>query len=72
MASTSTRPTILVQLDTDPQPSVFEAVVAVDAGVDHLFRHGRVTPQTVRDLIYGCLFTRDEPHLHRTAVFIGG
>ncbi len=40
----ATKPKILIQLDTDPQPSVFDAVVAVDAGVDHLFRHGGVTP----------------------------
>ena len=36
-------PKILVCLDTDPQPSVFDGVVAVDAGVDQLFRHGGVT-----------------------------
>ena len=69
---TSTKPSILVQLDTDAQPSVFDAVVAIDAGVDHLFRHGGVTPETVRDLIYGCLFTRGPSDLHRTAVFVGG
>src|SRR5438309_7854554 len=68
----STKPTILVQLDTDPQPSVFDAVVAVDAGVDHLFRHGGVTPENVRDLVYGALFTRGQGDLHRTAIFVGG
>ena len=26
------KPKILIQLDTDPQPSVFDAIVAVDAG----------------------------------------
>jgi len=66
------KPSILVQLDTDPQPSVFDAVVAVDAGVDHLFRHGGVTPGNVRDLVYGALFTRGPADLHRTALFIGG
>lgn len=68
----SARPTILVQLDTDPQPSVFDAVVAVDAGVDHLLRHGGVKPEDVRDLVYGALFTRGPADLHRTALFIGG
>ncbi|MCA1684457.1 MAG: methylenetetrahydromethanopterin dehydrogenase [Planctomycetia bacterium] len=68
----TTKPTILVQLDTDPQPSVFDAVVAVDAGVDHLFRHGGVTPGNVRDLVYGTLFTRGPADLHRTALFVGG
>ena len=66
------KPTILVQLDTDPQPSVFDAVVAVDAGVNHLFRHSGVTPQNVRDLVYGVLFTRGQAELHRSALFIGG
>ena len=68
----STRPAILVQLDTDPQPSVFDAVVAVDSGVDHLLRHGGVTAGNGRDLVYGCLFTRGPADLHRSALFIGG
>lgn len=63
---------ILVQLDTDAQPSVFDAVVAVDAGVDHLFRHGNVQPESVRDLVYGAMFTRGLKDLCNTAVFVGG
>jgi hypothetical protein len=66
------KPTILVQLDTDAQPSVFDGVVAVDAGVDHLFRHGQVRPEAVRDLVYGALFTRGPADLKRTAFFVGG
>ncbi len=66
------KPSILIQLDTDPQPSVFDAVVAVDSGVDHLFRHGGITPENVRDLVYGTLFTRGPADLHRTALFVGG
>ena len=66
------KPKILIQLDTDPQPSVFDAVVAVDAGVDHLFRHGGVTPDAVRDLVHGALFTRGPAELHSTAIFVGG
>ena len=63
---------ILLCLDTDPQPSVFDGVVAVDAGVDQLFRHGSVTPEVVRDLVYGAMFTRGPADLKNTAVFIGG
>jgi hypothetical protein len=66
------KPKILIQLDTDPQPSVFDAVAAVDAGAEHLFRHGGVTPANVRDLVYGALFTRGPADLHATAIFIGG
>ena len=66
------KPTVLIQLDTDPQPSVFDAVVALDAGAEHLLRHGGVAPGAVRDLVYGALFTRGGDDLRRTAVFVGG
>ncbi|HEX4413807.1 MAG TPA: NAD(P)-dependent methylenetetrahydromethanopterin dehydrogenase [Lacipirellulaceae bacterium] len=63
---------ILICLDTDSQPSIFDGVVAVDAGVDHLFRHGGVTEDAIRDLVYGAMFTRGPADLKNTAVFIGG
>jgi methylenetetrahydrofolate/methylenetetrahydromethanopterin dehydrogenase (NADP+) len=63
---------ILLCLDTDAQPSVFDSVVAIDAGVDQLLRHGGVTPEAVRDLVYGAMFTRGPADLKNTAVFIGG
>jgi hypothetical protein len=66
------KPTILLQLDTDPQPSVFDAVVAADSGVAHLLRHGGVTPANVTGLVHGALFTRGPADLARTAIFIGG
>ncbi len=66
------RKKILIQLDTDPQPSLFDSVVAVDAGVDHLFRYGGVTPAAVRDLVHGAMFTRGADDLKQTAIFIGG
>ena len=66
------KPKILIQLDTDPQPSVFDAVVAIDAGAEHLLRHGGVTPDNVRELVYGALFTRGPADLAATAIFIGG
>lgn len=66
------KPKILLQLDADPQPSVFDAVVAIDAGVDQLLRHGGVTPENVRDLVYGAIFTRGPDDLHNTAIFVGG
>lgn len=68
----SEKPTILVQLDTDSQPSVFDRVVAIDAGVNHLFSYSGVTPQNVVPLVHGCIFTRGPKDLHRTAIFIGG
>lgn len=63
---------VLVCLDTDAQPSVFDSVVAIDAGVDHLLRHGAVEPGQVRGLVHGAMFTRGAAELQHTAVFIGG
>ena len=68
----SDKPTILVQLDTDPLPSAFDRVVAVDAGAAHVFSYGGVTPANVAALVHGCIFTRGPKELHRTAIFIGG
>jgi methylenetetrahydrofolate/methylenetetrahydromethanopterin dehydrogenase (NADP+) len=63
---------ILIQLDSDPQPSVFDRVVAVDAGADEVFSYGNVQPEQVRDLIHGAIFTRGPKDLKSTAIFIGG
>ena len=65
-------PRILLQLDPDPQASVFDAVVAMDVGVDKLLQHSDVRPEQVRDLVNGCIFTRGPADLHNTAIFIGG
>lgn len=66
------KPHVLLQLDADPHPSVFDAIVAVDAGVDHVLRHGGVRPEEVRNLVYGAIFTRGVEDLRHTAVFVGG
>ena len=63
---------ILVCLDTDPQPSVFDSIVAIDADVDQLLRHGGVTPGAVSDLVHGAMFTRGGEALKNTALFVGG
>ena len=63
---------ILLQLDTDPQPSVFDSVVAIDSGIDFLLRHGGVTPAMVRNLVHGAMFTRSGEELKNTAIFISG
>jgi len=63
---------LLIQLDSDPQPSVFDQVVAYDAGADVVLSYGGVTPETVREKVHGCIFTRGPKDLHRTAIFVGG
>jgi hypothetical protein len=63
---------ILIQLDTDPQPSVFDRIVALDAGVEEVLSYASVQPNQVRDLVHGAIFTRHPKDLKRTALFIGG
>jgi hypothetical protein len=66
------KPKILIQFDSDPHASVFDAVVAVDSGVDHLLQYAAVEPSRVRDLTHGAMFTRGPQDLQNTAIFIGG
>jgi len=63
---------LLLQLDSSRLPSVFDQVVAYDAGADVVMSYGGVTESDVRDLIHGCIFTRGPEDLHQTAVWIGG
>jgi ribulose 1,5-bisphosphate synthetase/thiazole synthase len=63
---------LLLQLDSSRMPSVFDQVVAYDAGADDIMSYGGVTETDVRDLVHGCIFTRGPKDLHNTAVWIGG
>ena len=63
---------LLLQLDSSPHPSVFDRVVAYDAGADEVMSYGAVGEDAVRDLVHGAIFTRGPKDLHHTAIFIGG
>jgi ribulose 1,5-bisphosphate synthetase/thiazole synthase len=63
---------LLLQLDSSRLPSVFDQVVAYDAGADDIMSYAGVTETDVRDLVHGCIFTRGPKDLHNTAVWIGG
>jgi hypothetical protein len=63
---------ILLQLDTSPQPSVFDRIVAYDGGADEVMSYGGVTEDAVRDFVHGAIFTRGPKDLRNTAIFIGG
>lgn len=65
-------PKILLQLDIDRHPSSFDAVVAVDAGVESLLQYSQVTPDNATSLVHGAMFTRGGDSLAHTAIFIGG
>lgn len=53
-------------------PSSFDAVVAIDSGVDQLLSYGNVTSDNVVPLVHGAMFTRGGDNLRNTAIFIGG
>lgn len=63
---------ILFQFDVDSHPSSFDSVVAIDAGVDHLFRYDHVESSGVESLVHGAMFTRGGDDLRNTAIFVGG
>jgi threonine dehydrogenase-like Zn-dependent dehydrogenase len=63
---------LLLQLDSSRLASVFDKIVAYDAGADQVLSYGGVAPEDVRDLVHGCIFTRGPKDLHNTAVWIGG
>jgi hypothetical protein len=63
---------LLLQLDSSRLPSVFDQVVAFDAGADRIMSEGGVTENDVRDLVHGCIFTRSPKDMLNTAIFIGG
>ncbi|MEC8554166.1 MAG: NAD(P)-dependent methylenetetrahydromethanopterin dehydrogenase [Planctomycetota bacterium] len=65
-------PKILIQLDSDSHASSFDAVVAVDAGVDQLLQYANIEASKVQGLVHGAMFTRSPADLRNTAIFIGG
>lgn len=63
---------LLFQFDTDSHPSSFDTVVAYDGGADHVIAHGGVTPENVKALVEGTIFTRAPKDKKNTAIFVGG
>jgi len=63
---------ILIHLDHNPHPRVFDAVMAIDGGADHVLAYGDVDPQDVPLLVSGALYSRPQHELVRTAVLITG
>ena len=63
---------LLFQFDTDTTPSVFDTVVAYDAGADHVIAYGGLTPDTIKPQVEGCIFTRAPKDKKNTAIFVGG
>lgn len=63
---------ILIQLDNDARASVFDRVVAIDAGAEDVLSFGGIEPEEVEPLVHGAIFTRGPQDLKSTALFVGG
>ncbi len=63
---------ILAYVTTEGNPSLFDVVVAHDAGVDVLVPYCRMEPALVAEVVHNSVFTRSPKSLNNTAVFFGG
>jgi hypothetical protein len=63
---------ILVQFDTDPHPSPFDAIAAYDAGVDVVVGFAQINAENLDDLVQGAMFPRGPDGLANTAFWVGG
>jgi methylenetetrahydrofolate/methylenetetrahydromethanopterin dehydrogenase (NADP+) len=63
---------ILVQLDTDPHPSAFDAIAAYDADVDVVLGFGDITADNLESTVQGAIFPRGPDGLANTAFWVGG
>ena len=59
-------------MDTDAKASVFDAVVAIDSGVERLLQYSGIRPEDVQGLVHGAMYTRGPGDLKNTAIFVGG
>jgi hypothetical protein len=63
---------ILIQLDTDPHPSSFDAIAAYDAGADVVLGFGQITPENLGPPVQGAIFPRGPDGLANTVFWVGG
>jgi hypothetical protein len=63
---------ILIQLDTDPHPSAFDAIAAYDAGVDVVLGYGQITAENLGSVVQGAIFPRGPDGLANTCFWVGG
>lgn len=63
---------ILIQIDHNPHPRVFDQIMSLDGAADHVLPHGDVDPQDVPLLVAGALYSRPLEELSRTAILVTG
>ena len=65
-------PRILIHIDHNPHPRVFDRIMSLDGGADQILAYGDVDPQDVPLLVSGALYSRSLEELHRTAILVTG
>lgn len=65
-------PRILIHLDHNPHPRVFDRIMSLDGGADQILAYGDVDPQDVPILVSGALYSRPREELSRTAILVTG
>lgn len=63
---------ILIHLDHNPHPRVFDQIMSIDGGVDHVLSYGDVDPQDVPLLVSGALYSRPLDEIPETAILVTG
>jgi hypothetical protein len=63
---------ILIQLDTDLNPSSFDAIAAYDSDVDVVVGYGQITAENLDGVVQGAIFPRGPDGLANTAFWVGG
>lgn len=66
------RPKILIHLDHNPHPRVFDQIMSIDGGAEKILAHGDVDPQDIPLLVNGALYSRRREELSRTAILVTG
>ncbi len=70
--ASSSMPSLLFLLDTDPTPSPFDICMAYDAGYSAVIPYKNVTPETARKIVQDVMFSRGPKGTRFTCFFIGG
>jgi hypothetical protein len=65
-------PRILIHIDHNPHPRVFDRIMSLDGGADQILAYGDVDPQDVPVLVSGALYSRPREELSRTAILVTG
>ena len=63
---------ILAYITPEKHAGFFDLVIAYDSEVEVIVPYTEISPQEVKDVIYGAVFTRNPRDLKNTAIFIGG